>query len=141
MSNPYNDIIHLSRPQSSRHLPMSMRDRAAQFSPFAALTGYDAAIEETARLTDQQTELADSRKEILDQKIRAIQEILDVMPEVCVTFFEPDLRKSGGSYQRIAGRVKKIDNYEKAIIFEDGTAVYFWQLHEIECAALKENLI
>ena len=63
MNNPYKDIMHLSRPVSSRHLPMSMHDRAAQFSPFAALTGYDAAIEETARLTDRQTELAESSKE------------------------------------------------------------------------------
>lgn len=136
MSNPYADIIHLSRPVSTRHLPMSMHDRAAQFSPFAALTGYDAAILETARLTDRQTELAESSKEVLDKKIRAIQEVADSLPEVCVTFFEPDLRKTGGAYQKITGRVKKIDDYEKAIIFEDGSAIGFWQLHDIEAEFL-----
>lgn len=139
MSNPYADIIHLSRPVSTRHLPMSMHDRAAQFSPFAALTGYDAAILETARLTDRQTELAESSKEVLDKKIRAIQEVTDSLPEVCVTFFEPDLRKTGGAYQKITGRVKKIDDYEKAIIFEDGSAIGFWQLHDIEAEFLSDE--
>ena len=131
MNNPYEDIMHLSRPVSTRHLPMSMHDRAAQFSPFAALTGYDAAIEETARLTDHQAELAESGKEALDQKIRAIQEEIATLPEVTVTFFEPDLRKSGGAYRTITGQVKKIDEYNKALIFQDETAVQFWQLHDI----------
>lgn len=131
MNNPYEDIMHLSRPVSSLHLPMSMHDRAAQFSPFAALTGYDAAIEETARLTDRQTELAESSKEVLDKKIRAIQDAIDTMPEVTVTFFEPDLRKAGGAYRTITGRVKKIDEYNKSLIFQDETPVQFWQLHDI----------
>lgn len=132
MSNPYEDIMHLSRPVSTRHLPMSMHDRAAQFSPFAALTGYDAAIEETARLTDRQTELAESSKEALDKKIRVIQDVIDTMPEVTVTFFEPDLRKAGGAYRTISGRVKKIDEYNKALIFQDDSVIHFWQLHQIE---------
>ena len=131
MNNPYEDIMHLSRPVSTRHIPMSMHDRAAQFSPFAALTGYDAAIEETARLTDHQAELAESSKDVLDKKIRAIQDIIDTMPEVTVTFFEPDLRKAGGAYRTITGRVKKIDEYNKALIFQDEAAVQFWQLHDI----------
>ena len=132
MNNPYEDIMHLSRPVSSRHLPMSMHDRAAQFSPFAALTGYDAAVEETARLTDRQTELAESSKEALDQKIRAIQDMIDTLPEVTVTFFEPDLRKTGGAYRTINGRVKKIDEYNRALIFQDDSVIHFWQLHQIE---------
>jgi hypothetical protein len=111
---------------------MSMHDRAAQFSPFAALTGYDAAIEETARLTDRQTELAESSKEALDKKIRAVQDVIDTMPEVTVTFFEPDLRKAGGAYRTISGRVKKIDEYNKALIFQDDSVIHFWQLHQIE---------
>ena len=139
MNNPYADIMHLSRPVSTRHLPMSMHDRAAQFSPFAALSGYDAAIEETARLTDRQADLAESSKEMMDKKIRAIQDIIDLMPEIFVTFFEPDLRKSGGAYRTITGRVKKIDDYEKAIIFQDGTAVYFSQLQNIDCSLLEET--
>ena len=132
MNNPYEDIMHLSRPISTRHLPMSMHDRAAQFSPFAALTGYDAAIEETARLTDRQTELAESGKEVLDKKIRAIQDVIDTMPEVTMTYFEPDLRKVGGAYRTISGRVKKIDEYNKALIFQDDSVIHFWQLHQIE---------
>ena len=132
MNNPYKDIIHLSRPVSSKHLPMSMHDRAAQFSPFAALTGYDAAIEETARLTDHQAELAESSKEVLDKQIRAIQETIDTMPEVTVTFFETDLRKSGGAYHTVTGCVKKIDEYQKMIIFQDDTTVHFHQLHKID---------
>lgn len=132
MNNPYEDIMHLSRPVSTRHLPMSMHDRAAQFSPFAALTGYDAAIEETARLTDHQAELAESSKEALDKKIRAIQDTIDTMPEVTVTFFEPDLRKTGGAYRTITGRVKKIDEYNRALIFQDDSVIHFWQLHQIE---------
>ena len=132
MNNPYADIMHLSRPVSSKYLPMSMHDRAAQFSPFAALTGYDAAIEETARLTDRQTELAESSKEALDKKIRAVQDVIDTMPEVTVTFFEPDLRKAGGAYRTISGRVKKIDEYNKALIFQDDSVIHFWQLHQIE---------
>lgn len=138
MSNPYADIMHLSRPVSTRHLPMSMHDRAAQFSPFAALTGYDAAILETARLTDHRTELAESSKEDLDKKIRTIQETIDLSPEVRVTYFEPDLRKAGGAYQTITGRVKKIDDYDKTIIFEDGSAIGFWQLHDIDADFLLE---
>jgi hypothetical protein len=132
MNNPYKDIMHLSRPVSSKHLPMSMHDRAAQFSPFAALTGYDAAIEETARLTDRRAELAESSKEVLDKKIRAIQNAIDTIPEVTVTFFEPDLRKAGGAYRTVTGRVKKIDAYQKAIIFEDETSVFFHQIQNID---------
>ena len=132
MSNPYEDIMHLSRPVSSRHLLMSMHDRAAQCSPFAALTGYDAAIEETARLTDHQIELAESSLETLDAKLRVIQDNIDLMPRISVTFFEPDLRKSGGAYRTITGRVKKIDSYEKAIIFQDGSEVAFWKIHSIK---------
>lgn len=131
MNNPYKDIMHLSRPLSTRHLPMSIHDRAAQFSPFAALTGYDAAIEETARLTDRQAELSESSKEALDKKIRAIQEIIHLMPEISVTFFEPDFRKAGGAYRTITGRAKKIDEYQKAIIFQDDTILYFHRLHNI----------
>lgn len=139
MNNPYADIMHLTRPVSTRHLPMSMHDRAAQFSPFAALTSYDAAIEETARLTDRQVDLSESSKEMLDKKIHAIQDIINFMPEISVTFFEPDLRKSGGAYRTITGRVKKIDEYEKGIIFQGGTVVYFSQLFNIDCSLLEET--
>lgn len=139
MNNPYADIMHLTRPVSSRHLPMPMHDRAAQFSPFAALTGYDVAIEEKARLTDLKTELTECSKEVLDKKIRAIQDIIDCKPEISVTFFEPDLRKAGGTYRTITGKARKIDTYEKAIVFQDDTIVYFSQLHNIDCSLLEET--
>ena len=132
MNNPYEDIMHLSRPVSTRHLPMSMHDRAAQFSPFAALTGYDAAIEETVRLTDYQIDLAESSIEDLDKQLRKIQSVVSSCPEVLVTFFEPDRLKSGGSYLTHIGRVKKIDDYEKVIVFHDGAHIQFSKLLCIE---------
>lgn len=132
MNNPYEDIMHLSRPVSARHLPMSMHDRAAQFSPFAALTGYDAAIEETARLTDQQIELAEGSKEFLDKQLQKIQANIHLFPEIQVTFFEADLRKSGGSYLTHMARVKKIDDYRKVIIFQDGVCVAFSRLIDVK---------
>ena len=103
MSNPYNDIIHLSRPQSSRHLPMSMRDRAAHFSPFAALTGYDAAIEETGRITDSFIELDENRKSVLNEKLQLILKHIKEQPEVTLTYFQPDNRKTGGAGNKRTG--------------------------------------
>lgn len=132
MSGPYDAIIHLPRPVSSRHLPMSMHDRAAQFSPFAALTGYDAAIRETARTTDLQKELTDSGMELLDKKLRLLQAAAETHPEVQITFFQPDRYKSGGSYRRITGYVKKVDYYDRVLLFQDGTFVSFWQLYSVE---------
>lgn len=116
----YDDIIDLPRPRSA-HEPMPMSDRAAQFSPFAALTGYDAAIDETARLTDERIELSSDEREELDYKQQYISTLYD--PTVTVTYFVPDARKVGGAYVTHTGVLKRIDEAEHALVFEDGRIV------------------
>lgn len=100
-----------------------MMDRAAQFSPFAALTGYDAAIKETARLTDQKIDLDDYEKEEINDKIQLITEHLGEDFEVVITYFQPDSRKAGGAYVDAVGIVKKIDEYDRVIILQDGKKI------------------
>ena len=119
----YDDIINLPHPVSARHPQMPLPDRAAQFSPFAALTGHDAAIRETARLTDTFVELDEGRKQELDEQLQLIKENQSQKPEIEVTYFQPDLKKSGGAYMTFRGRVKKIDEYNHRILFTDGTAL------------------
>lgn len=116
----YDDIIHLPHHRSKKHAPMPIIDRAAQFSPFAALTGHDAAIKETARLTDRKIELDEYEIAILDEKLQQIKEKLPMNPEITVTYFQPDVRKDGGEYRTISGKVKKMDEYAKSIIMENG---------------------
>ena len=116
----YDDIIGLPRPKS-RHEPMPMSDRAAQFSPFAALTGYGDAIDETARLTDHRIELSEEESAELDYKQQYLA-TLDA-PTVTVTYFVPDERKSGGAYVTHTGALKRIDEVERAMVFADGTRV------------------
>lgn len=131
MSGKYDDIIGLSRPVSARHIPMSRYDRAAQFSPFAALTGYDGVIEETARLTDRQVELDEGGKAELDEKLREIQEHIADMPQITVTYFREDGRKDGGAYITVSGRVKKIDQYSQTLVFMDGSGIDIGQIYQI----------
>lgn len=119
----YDDIIQLPHHVSSKRARMSMVDRGAQFSPFAALVGYDAAIQETARLTDQAIELDEGGKALLDERLRMVMELPQENPEITVTYFRPDLYKMGGAYVRFTGNVKKIDSYTRAILFTDGTAI------------------
>ena len=116
----YDDIIDLPRPKS-KHEPMPMSDRAAQFSPFAALTGYGDAIDETARLTDVRIELSEEERAELDYKQQYLS-TLDA-PTVSVTYFVPDERKSGGAYVTHTGALKRIDEVERAMVFADGTRV------------------
>ena len=116
----YDDIIDLPRPKS-RHEPMPMSDRAAQFSPFATLTGYGDAIDETARLTDVRIELSEEERAELDYKQQYLS-TLDA-PTVTVTYFVPDERKSGGAYVTHTGALKRIDEVERAMVFADGTRV------------------
>ena len=116
----YDDIIGLPRPKS-RHEPMPMSDRAAQFSPFATLTGYGDAIDETARLTDVRIELSEEERAELDYKQQYLS-TLDA-PTVSVTYFVPDERKSGGAYVTHTGALKRIDEVERAMVFADGTRV------------------
>lgn len=119
----YDDIINLPHPASKTHPPLSMAQRAAQFSPFAALTGYDEAAKETARLTDKRIELSEEEMSVLDGKLQMLQEHIDERPEVAVTYFLPDKRKDGGSYVTMAGAAKKIDSYRNMLVMIDGTEI------------------
>lgn len=128
----YDDIINLPHHVSSRHPQMSPLDRAAQFSPFAALTGHEAAIKETARLTEEWVELDESSKEMLDERLQMLREHLSRKPEITFTYFKPDEKKDGGAYLTVAGKVKKIKEYEHQILLEDGTVLPIDNLVSIE---------
>ena len=117
----YEDIINLPYPQKRQR--MSNYDRGAQFAPFAALTGFEAAVVETARLTDRKIDLDEGGKALLDEKLRKIEEEICDRPEVAVTYFQPDLRKAGGAYLQKRGRVKKLDAYQRAVVFTDGVII------------------
>ena len=130
--NRYDDIMHLPRPESSRHARMTLQDRAAQFAPFAALTGYDAVIEESRRLTDHRIELDEGGKALLDEKLRTIRQLLPSQPRVRLLCFRADLRKAGGAYRVIDGQVKKLDDYQKALILTDGSVLPVDMIYGIE---------
>lgn len=132
ITHKYDDIIHLNRPVSVRHAKMSMIDRAAQFSPFAALVGYEAVLRETARLTEAETELDESGKELLDRKLRYIADHPGEVGEITLTVFYPDEYKPGGSFRQVSGRVKKIDEYQKAILMEDGREIWIEDIRRLE---------
>lgn len=123
MNTPYDDILLLPHHVSEKHPPMSRLDRAAQFSPFAALTGYDAAVQETARLTDRRIELDEGERAAIDQRLMLLQERLPEPTEVTITYFVPDKKKAGGAYVSVSGTVKKIDDYERMVILRNGTSI------------------
>ena len=135
-THKYDDIINLPRPVSKKHSPMSNSDRAAQFSPFAALTGYDAVIAESGRLTDAQIELDEGGKALLDEKLQLIQAHLAGNPEVKLTVFRPDSRKTGGAYEEITGRVKKIDPVARILVLTSGAVIPIDRIYGIECLAI-----
>jgi len=128
----YKDIIALPHPTSKYHTRMSMVERAAQFSPFAALTGHSDAIKETARLTDKRIVLDESRIAELDYKLQMIAEIIDKHPEIRIVFFRKDELKEGGAYVDIVGRVRMVDRYKKEIIMMDDIKIEFEDIAEIE---------
>lgn len=119
----YDDIINLPHHVSKNHRQMSMEMRAAQFAPFAALTGYDAVINETARLTDQQVELEDYDNERLNRKYAELIENISEHPVITVSYFKPDKHKGGGAYVSKTGHIKKVDTYEQLMLMENGTAI------------------
>ena len=119
----YDDIIDLPHHVSRKHPQMPLLDRAAQFAPFAALTGHEAAIKETARLTEEEIELEENSKELLDLRLQQLQEHLSEQPEVTVTYFCPDEKKSGGAYETVTGAVKKVDAYAGELVFTDGRRI------------------
>lgn len=128
----YDDIIHLPHHVSRIHPQMSMEDRAAQFSPFAALTGYDAAIAETARLTDQRVELDEYERQALNEKLQFISEHLKEHPKISITHFVPDHCKEGGEYVTVTGNMKKLDDYEHRIVLMDGSRILMEDVIGIE---------
>ena len=123
MNGKYDEIMGLPHHVSKTRPQMPMSDRAAQFAPFAALTGYDAAIKETGRLTDERIELDVEALSALDMKYQLFMEALDEAPEVTITYFQPDERKAGGKYVSAVGAVKKIDDFERRITMRDGTRI------------------
>ncbi len=123
MTGSYTDILNLPHPTSKKHPRMTRTARAAQFAPFAALTGYNEAVKETARLTDEQLELDDTEKAQLNEKLQLLRQHLPRQLPITITFFIPDTKKAGGSYQTITGPVKKIQEYERRLIMTDGTII------------------
>ena len=119
----YDDIINLPHHVSATHPQMPMANRAAQFAPFAALTGHAEALQETARLTDTQMELDDETNEKLNQTLAQLRETMGQHPIIAVTFFEPDARKEGGAYKTLEGRLKAIDDYNQHLMMADGNAI------------------
>lgn len=127
----YDDIIHLPHPTSPKHPRMPISDRAAQFSPFAALTGHEAAVKETARLTDRKIERDESEKAVIDAKLQMISEQVNTQPVVTIIYFVPDEKKAGGAYLTKTGAVRRINEYEKTIEFANRTSVAIEEIVEI----------
>jgi len=130
--NEYDDIINLPHHVSKVHPKMSMMNRAAQFAPFAALTGHSAAIEETARLTDEQHELADEDSDALNQKMAYLRETINEHPIITITYFEPDRKKAGGMYKSIEGQLKNIDDYNQSIVLKSGEVIFLQSILDIQ---------
>ncbi|MSS10690.1 YolD-like family protein [Clostridium sp. WB02_MRS01] len=138
MTKTYDDIIHLPHHVSATHPHMAAIDRAAQFSPFAALTGYDAAIKETARLTDKRVELDESMKEALSNNLQMIADRLKEHPEIAITYFQPDAKKNGGAYVTVINTVKKIDVYERIVVMTDGIVIPVDEIISIDIHSCNE---
>ncbi|MDD2971697.1 MAG: hypothetical protein PHE02_06150 [Lachnospiraceae bacterium] len=128
----YDDMLELPHHVSATHGQMSVYDRAAQFAPFAALTGYGDAVSETARLTEERIELDEMEKSAMDEKLQKVQQELERRPKVRITYFQPDVKKDGGKYVVKEGHVRKLDTYEKCVIFQEGDRIPVEDIVEIE---------
>lgn len=127
----YSDIINLSRPVSKRPR-MSLEQRSAQFAPFAALTGYEGQVKETARLTNKKIEINEELKEILNKKIQLIQKKIKEQPQIEITYFIPDSKKDGGKYEIICNTIQKIDMYTNEFVMLDGTKINIDDIIDIQ---------
>lgn len=136
----YDDILRLSRPVSLRHARMSMVDRGAQFSPFAALVGYEKVLEESARLTEAETFLDESSKELLNRKLRFLADHPGQTGQVRFLCYRPDARKAGGSYVWLTGSVKKIDPYRRRVVLEDGKEFAIEDIRAIDCVECETDV-
>lgn len=123
MTGPYDDILDLPRPISKKHPPMPMAKRAAQFLPFAALTGFEGEIAEAARLTDSAPELSEDALLALDEQLSLLLQRLPEQPEITLTRFLPDEKKAGGRYETLTGRVRRLDEANRVLILTDGTRI------------------
>ena len=132
MSESYEDIINLPHHVSPTRPRMSMADRAAQFSPFAALSGYGDAVQETARLTNRRIELDESAKAALDEKLRLLAEVIEDRPEAAITYFLPDREKAGGEYVTATGQVKKVDAVAQELVMANGRIIPIADIIEVE---------
>lgn len=130
-THEYDDIINLPHYQSKTHKPMSKEARAAQFAPFAALTGHEAAVKETERLTEDKKYIDENFKSILDEKMLDIQNKIKSEPLVTITYFVPDTKKDGGKYVTITDYIKKIDTYERLIVLKNKTKIKFQDIIDI----------
>ena len=131
-SHLYDDIIDLPHPVSERHPKMPLADRAAQFAPFAALTGYDAAIVEAGRLTGTKRELSEEKKDEISRKLNELKARMKTDSAVMVVFFEADARKAGGQYKAVSGHAKKIDPLRGVLDLTDGTTIPFEDILDLE---------
>ena len=129
---PYEDIVDLPHHVSRKHPQPTMADRAARFTPFAAITGYEEMVLEEARVTDERIEMDVSSKAALNEKLNMILEFVDEQPEVSITYFEPDKKKTGGAYVNITGIVKRIDEYEHFVIMTDGKKIRIEDIFALE---------
>lgn len=132
MRGKYDDMLHLPHPTSARHPRMPIAERAAIFSPFAALSGHAGAIAEAARLTDQKMELDEDTKAELDRRQAVLLEHISEQPEITVTWFQPDERKDGGAYFTTTGRLKKINEMNRVLILLDGTSIPLEDVADLE---------
>lgn len=135
----YDDIINLPHHDSKKHPRMSKEARAAQFAPFAALTGYDDVIKETSRITSKRIEINEELKTILDTKLQIIHDRINEKPEITFTYFVPDTKKDGGEYVTITGNVLKIDEFNQNVILGDRSEIPITEIVEITGEILKEN--
>lgn len=138
VSHKYDDIINLPHHVSKKHPQMSLHDRAAQFSPFAALTGHKAAINETARLTDEKQILSEDVIVKLNEQLNLIKENIGTNQTVTITYFVPDDKKSGGAYISNTGVVKKINEYNHTVILTDKTVIPIEQISEMQSDIFSE---
>lgn len=129
---PYEDIVNIPRHISRVHPQATMADRAARFSPFAAISGYEDMVKEAARVTEERIDITDATKELLNEKLNMIIEFLDEEPEVTITYFEPDKKKDGGAYISITGTVKRIDEYERIVLMSDDKKIRIDEIYAIE---------
>lgn len=127
----YDDIINLQHHLSTKHPRLSIEQRAAQFAPYSALSGYGDAIKETARITENKIELSDDEKNKIDDILQQIMKEISNKPKVTITYFIPDMKKNGGKYNTQVGNIKRVDEFKQIIILEDETEIPIQDIIEI----------